>query len=491
MAASAQYSVTVRVELDARQEPLGKLTAAIAEAGGALVSVDLVPGAGGEGKRVRSFTIDAQSAEHWEQILRSIGSTKGARVIDFTDRTFEMHRKGKIEQQNKYPLKTRDDLSMAYTPGVARVCEYIAEDRSKAFEFTIKANTVAVVSDGSAVLGLGDIGPEAAMPVMEGKAMLIKEFAQVDAFPICLSTNEPDEIVETTKLIAPSFGGINLEDISAPRCFEIEDRLKKELDIPVFHDDQHGTAVVVMAALFNSLKIVGKPIESLKVLFLGLGAAGVACTKMMQAAGVSDIIGCDRKGAISTEREDYVNGEMTGIKRWYAENSNPEKLQGDPNDVIEGCDLFVGLSGPGLIEAASLEKMNDDAIVFAMANPTPEVMPEEAEPYVRIMATGRSDYPNQINNVLCFPGVFRGALDAGAPAITEEMKLAGAHGIAGVVTEDDLAEDYVIPSVFNREVAPNVAKAVIEEAREAGIARFSPETGTFETVDGAGPSGAG
>ncbi len=485
--ASAQYSVTVRVELDARQEPLGKLTAAIAEAGGSLVSVDLVPGAGPEGKRVREVTIDARNSEHWEQILRSIGSTRGAKVLGFTDRTFEMHRKGKIEQHNKYPLKTRDDLSMAYTPGVARVCEYIAADRSKAFDYTIKANTVAVVSDGSAVLGLGDIGPEAAMPVMEGKAMLFKEFADVDAFPICLSTNDPEEIIQTTKLIAPTFGGINLEDISAPRCFEIEERLKQELDIPVFHDDQHGTAVVVMAALFNSLKIVGKPIEDLRVLFLGLGAAGVACTKMMQAAGVTEIIGCDRKGAISVEREDYVSGEMTGIKRWYAENSNPEKAAGGPNEVIEGCDLFVGLSGPGLIEAKSLEKMNDDAIVFAMANPTPEVMPEDAEPYVRIMATGRSDYPNQINNVLCFPGIFRGALDAGAPRITEEMKLAAAQGIAEVVNEDDLSEDYIIPSVFNRDVAPCVAAAVVEEAKSAGLARFSEETGTFETVDGAGP----
>jgi malate dehydrogenase (oxaloacetate-decarboxylating) len=491
MPASAQYSVTVRVELDARQEPLGRLTGAIAEAGGELVSVDLVPGAGAEGKRVRSFTIDARSAEHWEEILRSIGSTKGARVIDFTDRTFEMHRRGKIEQHNKYPLKTRDDLSMAYTPGVARVCEYIAEDRAKAFEFTIKANTVAVVSDGSAVLGLGDIGPEAAMPVMEGKAMLFKEFADVDAFPICLASNDPEEIIQTTKLIAPTFGGINLEDISAPRCFEIEERLKEELDIPVFHDDQHGTAVVVMAALLNSLKIVGKPIDGLRVLFLGLGAAGVACTKMMQAAGVTEIIGCDRQGAISTERADYQGGEMSEIKRWYAENSNPGKASGGPNDVIEGCDLFVGLSGPGLIEAESLAKMNDDAIVFAMANPNPEVMPEAAEPHVRIMATGRSDYPNQINNVLCFPGVFRGALDAGAPRITEEMKLAAAQGIAEVVTEDDLAEDYIIPSVFNRDVAPAVAEAVVAEARQAGIARFSAETGTFETVDGAGPDEPG
>jgi malate dehydrogenase (oxaloacetate-decarboxylating) len=491
MPASAQYSVTVRVELDARQEPLGKLTAQIAEAGGSLVSVDLIPGAGPEGKRVREFTIDARGPEHWEQILRSIGSTRGARVLGFTDRTFEMHKKGKIEQHNKYPLKTRDDLSMAYTPGVARVCEYIAEDQTKAFEFTIKANTVAVVSDGSAVLGLGDIGPEAAMPVMEGKAMLFKEFADVDAFPICLATNDPDRIVETVKLMAPTFGGINLEDISAPRCFEIEDRLKEELDIPVFHDDQHGTAVVVMAALFNALKIVGKPIESLRVMMLGLGAAGVACTKMLHASGITEIIGCDRQGAISTERRDYVDGSMTPIKRWYAENSNPERLSGGPNEVIEGADLFIGVSGPGLIGAKSLEKMNDDAIVFAMANPTPEVMPEDAEPYVRIMATGRSDYPNQINNVLCFPGIFRGALDAGAPRITEEMKLAAARGIAEVVTEEDLAPDYIIPSVFNRDVAPTVARAVVQEARNEGIARFSQDTGVYEIVDGASSDGAG
>jgi malate dehydrogenase (oxaloacetate-decarboxylating) len=492
MPASAQYSVTVRVELDARQEPLGKLTAQIAEAGGGLQSVDLVPGAGAEGKRVREFTIDARDPEHWEQILRSIGSTRGAKVLGFTDRTFEMHKKGKIEQHNKYPLKTRDDLSMAYTPGVARVCEYIAADRTKAFEFTIKANTVAVVSDGSAVLGLGDIGPEAAMPVMEGKAMLFKEFANVDAFPICLASNEPDEIVETVKLLAPTFGGINLEDISAPRCFEIEERLKRELDIPVFHDDQHGTAVVVMAALFNALKIVGKPIEELRVLMLGLGAAGVACTKMMQESGITKIIGCDRKGAISVDRDDYVNDEMPPMKRWYAENSNPERLTGGPNEVIEGCDLFIGVSGPGLLEAKSLEKMNDDAIVFAMANPTPEVMPEEAEPYVRIMATGRSDYPNQINNVLCFPGIFRGALDAGAPHITEEMKLAAARGIAEVVTDEDLSPDYIIPSVFNRDVAPRVASAVVKEAKEAGLARFSEETGAYEVLpDGADGSGDG
>jgi malate dehydrogenase (oxaloacetate-decarboxylating) len=480
---SAQFSVTVRVELDARQEPLGKLTAQIAEAGGALQGVDLVPGAGGEGKRVREFTIDARDQAHWEEIMRAIGSTRGAKVLEYTDRTLAMHRGGKIEQHNRFPLKTRDDLSMAYTPGVARVCMEIAGDRSKAFDFTIKKNTVAVVSDGSAVLGLGDIGPEAAMPVMEGKAMLFKEFAGIDAFPICLDTNDPERIVEVVKLIAPTFGGVNLEDISAPRCFAIEDRLKDEIDIPVFHDDQHGTAVVTMAALFNSLKIVGKPIESLSVLMLGLGAAGVAVTKMMLASGVTNIIGCDRKGAVSTQREDYLDESMSPTKRWYAENSNPEGRLGPPAEVIEGADLFVGVSGPGLITAEDLSRMADDAIVFAMANPTPEVMPEQAEPYVRIMATGRSDYPNQINNVLCFPGIFRGALDAGAPRITEEMKLAAANGIADVVQPEDLSEDYIIPSVFDRDVAPAVARAVVDEARRAGIARVSEETGTFAAIE--------
>jgi malate dehydrogenase (oxaloacetate-decarboxylating) len=334
------------------------------------------------------------------------------------------------------------------------------------------------------VLGLGNIGPEAAMPVMEGKCMLFKEFAGVDAFPICLDTQDADEIVKAVELMAPTFGGINLEDISAPRCFEIEDRLKASLDIPVFHDDQHGTAVVTMAALFNALKITGKPIEELRVLIVGLGAAGVAVTKMMLASGITHIVGCDRQGALSTQRADYLSGEMNEAKRWYAENSNPDMIQGQPSDVIAGMDIFVGLSGPGIIEAEALSKMNDDAIVFAMANPTPEVMPEDAAPYVRIMATGRSDYPNQINNVLAFPGIFRGALDAGAPSITEEMKLAAAKGIAEAVAADDLAEDYIIPSVFNRDVAPKVAAAVVEEAKRDGIARLNEETGTFATVDG-------
>lgn len=478
---SAQYSVTVTVELDARKEPLGKLTAAIAGAGGGIVGVDLVPGAGSEGKRIREFTVDATNQEHWERILRAMGSIRGVRVVEYTDRTMQMHRGGKIRVENKYPLKTRDDLSMAYTPGVARVCSAIHEDVNLASEYTIKKNTVAVVSDGTAVLGLGDIGPEAAMPVMEGKAMLFKEFAGVDAFPICLSTTDTEEIIRACELIAPTFGGINLEDISAPRCFEIEDRLKESLDIPVFHDDQHGTAVVTMAALFNALKIIDKPIEELRVLMVGLGAAGIAVTKMMLAAGLTHVVGCDRHGALSTTREDYESGEMTGIKKWFAENSNPEHLLGTPDEVIEGMDVFVGLSGPGVIKPESLAKMDRDPIVFAMANPDPEVSPEEASKYVRIMATGRSDYPNQINNVLCFPGIFRGALDAGAPQITEEMKMAAARGIADVVG-DDLSEDYIIPSVFDRDVAPMVAEAVVNEAKRAGLARFTLETGVYSPL---------
>src|SRR3954467_9568537 len=313
MAVSAQYSVTIRVELDARQEPLGRLTAAIAEAGGQLQGVDLVPGAGPEGKRVREFTIDAADRDHWEKILRAIGSTRGARVLDYVDRTMQMHRGGKISQRNKYPLKTRDDLSMAYTPGVARVCMDIHADRSKAFEYTIKKNTVAVVSDGSAVLGLGNIGPEAAMPVMEGKAMLFKEFAAVDAFPICLDTTDPDEIVRAVQLIAPAFGGINLEDISAPRCFEVEERLKEQLDIPVFHDDQHGTAVVVMAALLNAVKLTGRSLDDLRVLVIGLGAAGIAVTKILLEAGVREIVGADSRGALHVEREDYLDGSTNSV----------------------------------------------------------------------------------------------------------------------------------------------------------------------------------
>ncbi len=366
---------------------------------------------------------------------------------------------------------------MAYTPGVARVCLSIAEDEDRAFQYTIKRNTVAVVSDGTAVLGLGDIGPRAAMPVMEGKCCLFKEFASVDAFPICLDTKDTDEIVRAVTLIAPAFGGINLEDISAPRCFEIEERLKRDLDIPIFHDDQHGTAVVVMAALLNAVKLTGRRLEDLHVLIIGLGAAGIAVTKILLEAGVRHIIGADSRGALHVEREDYQDGSMNDVKRWFAETTNPECRAGTPADVVDGADLLIGLSGARVLLADALTRMNDDAMVFAMANPTPEISPEEAAPYVRIMATGRSDYPNQINNVLCFPGIFRGALDVRAPDITESMKMAAARAIAAIVTDEELHEDYIIPSVYNRDGAPAVAAAVADEARASGTALAGSEVG--------------
>jgi malate dehydrogenase (oxaloacetate-decarboxylating) len=465
---SAQYSLTLRVRINHKPGMLGRVTTAIGEAGGTIGSIDLI--SVDNEQTLRDITVDTAGPDHGQAIADKVDRVDGAEVVDATDRTFRMHMGGKIEQRNKHPLKTRDDLSMAYTPGVARVCMAIADDRSKAFQYTIKRNTVAVVSDGSAVLGLGDIGPEAAMPVMEGKAMLFKEFADVDAFPICLNTKDPDEIVAIVKALAPTFGGINLEDISAPRCFEIEERLKSELDIPVFHDDQHGTAVVVLSAVMNACKLTGRRLEDLQVLVVGLGAAGIAVSKILLQAGVRRVVGCDSRGALHTERADYLDGSMPPLKRWFAEVTNPEKRTGGPADVIEGADLFIGLSGARVMPPEALAKMNRDAMVFAMANPNPEVSPEEAAPYARIIATGRSDYPNQINNVLCFPGVFRGALDVRAPQITEKMKVAAAEGIAAIVRDEELREDYIIPSVFNRDVAPAVAAAVAAEAKAAGHA---------------------
>jgi malate dehydrogenase (oxaloacetate-decarboxylating) len=472
---SAQYRLTIRVKLDDSHGILGLLTGAIGEAGGIVAAVDLVESDGGHS--LRDIVVDASGSDHWGRIIRAIDELGGAEVIDTTDRTFLLHVGGKIEQHNRHPLKTRDDLSMAYTPGVARVSLAIADDPDKAFQYTIKRNTVAVVSDGTAVLGLGDIGPLAAMPVMEGKCCLFKEFAGVDAFPICLDTRDPEEIVRAVKLIAPAFGGINLEDISAPRCFQIEEQLKEQLEIPVFHDDQHGTAVVVMAALLNAVKLTDRKLEDLSVLVIGLGAAGIAVTKILLAAGVTQIIGADSRGALHVKREDYLDGSMNTLKRWFAEVTNPDCRAGGPADVIDGADLLIGVSGARALPAHALARMNDDAMVFAMANPIPEVNPEEAAPYVRIMATGRSDYPNQINNVLCFPGIFRGALDVRAPSITEEMKMAAARAIAATVEEKELSEDYIIPSVFNREVAPAVAAAVAEEARAAGTALAGQEVG--------------
>jgi malate dehydrogenase (oxaloacetate-decarboxylating) len=460
---------------------LGKVASAIGEAGGTIGAVDLVQVEGQH--TVRDITVATGDATDWPRLTEALNGVPGVRVLDTTDRTFLMHVGGKIELRNKSPLKTRDDLSMAYTPGVARVCNAIRDDPDKAFQYTIKRNTVAVVSDGTAVLGLGDIGPRAAMPVMEGKAMLFKEFAGIDAFPICLDTRDPDEIVETVKAISPTFGGVNLEDISAPRCFEIEERLKQELDIPVFHDDQHGTAVVVLAALFNALTLTGQRIEDIRIVISGIGAAGIAVTKILIEAGARHIIGCDSRGAVHVDRADYADGSMHEIKRWLASVTNDDRRSGAPSDVLDGADLFIGVSGARVIDADALQRMNPDPIVFAMANPNPEVLPEEAAPYARIVATGRSDYPNQINNVLCFPGIFRGALDVRATAITERMKMAAARAIADIVSTDELREDYIIPSVFNREVVSAVAAAVADEARESGTAEAGAELGFAQTEE--------
>jgi malate dehydrogenase (oxaloacetate-decarboxylating) len=462
---TASYSLTLRVKLSTRAGTLGQLATAIGRAGGDIGAIDIVQV--GSDFIIRDVTVNAASSEHEDKIVAAVKDIDGIEVINVSDRTFLMHLGGKIEVVSKMPLKTRADLSMAYTPGVARVCQAIQKDPEKAFTLTIKKNTVAVVTDGTAVLGLGDIGPAAAMPVMEGKAQLFKEFGGVDAFPICLNTKDPAEIVQAVKAIAPVFGGINLEDISAPRCFEIEERLKEELNIPVFHDDQHGTAVVVLAALINALKLVNKRMEDIKVVVTGVGAAGVACTKIIMAAGVKNVIGCDQHGALYEGRKEHMNW----VKEWYSRNTNPNGERGTVHDVIKGADVFMGLSVPDVISAKDLQQMASDPIVFAMANPTPEIMPEEAAPYVVVMATGRSDYPNQINNVLCFPGIFRGALACRASKINEEMKLAAAHAIAGIIAPEELHPEYIVPSVFDKRVAEAVAREVEEAAYKTGVAR--------------------
>ena len=462
---SASYSITMRLKIKNVVGMLGRVTSAIGEAGGDIGAIDIV--AISKDFVTRDITVNVRDEGHATQVVEGVKKVTGVSVVNVSDRTFLMHLGGKIEVVNKVPLKTRDDLSMAYTPGVARVCQAIHQDRGKVFALTIKKNTVAVVTDGSAVLGLGNIGPEAALPVMEGKAMLFKVFGEVDAFPICLATQDEDEIVKAVKYISPAFGGINLEDISAPRCFYIEERLRQEVDIPVFHDDQHGTAVVVLGALINALKIVGKRFSDLKVVVSGVGASGVACSKILMSAGVKNIIGCDRAGTLYKGRRENMNP----IKEWYAENTNPEGIRGGLSDAMEGADLFLGLSGPGLLKVEDLKRMNKDPIVFAMANPIPEILPEEASPFVRVMATGRSDYPNQINNVLCFPGLFRGVLDCRAREINEEMKIAAAHAIAGVVSDKELSEDYIIPSVFDKRVAKAVAAGVVQAALKSGVAR--------------------
>jgi malate dehydrogenase (oxaloacetate-decarboxylating) len=465
IAPSASYSLTVRLEIMNRPGMLGRVASAIGDAGGDIGSVDLVESS--RDRIQRDITIKARDSDHGTVIVNRLRHLAGTRVINVSDRTFLMHLGGKIEIHNKVPIRTRDDLSMAYTPGVARVCLAIRDDKQRAFSLTMKQNTVAVVTDGTAVLGLGDIGPEAAMPVMEGKAMLFKEFAGVDAFPICLATKDVDKIVATVKLISPGFGGINLEDIAAPRCFEVEERLRKELDIPVFHDDQHGTAVVVLAALLNALRIVKKDIKKLRVVVTGVGAAGTATIKILQSSGVKDIIGVDEHGTIYRGRPKGLDF----MKKWVAASTNPRMVKGRLADALERADVFIGLSVPGILTVKDIKRMARDPVVFAMANPVPEIQPEEAERHVRVMATGRSDYPNQINNVLCFPGFFRGLLKSRARTVNDEMKLAAARAIAGCVRRSELSSEYIIPSVFNKAVAPTVADGVARAAYDTGTAR--------------------
>jgi malate dehydrogenase (oxaloacetate-decarboxylating) len=464
-APTASHSLTVRLEIRNQPGMLGKITSAIGKGGGDIGAIDVV----GIGKATitRDLTFKASDERHGEQVVERLRAIEGVKVVHVSDRTFLMHLGGKIEIKSKASVKTRDDLSMAYTPGVARVCMAIHRDPEKAYTLTIKQNSVAVVSDGTAVLGLGDIGPNGAQPVMEGKAMIFKEFAGVDAWPICLATKDVDEIVTIVKAIAPVFGGINLEDISAPRCFEIEERLQRDLEIPVFHDDQHGTAVVVLAAVLNALKIVKKRLGEVRIVVTGAGASGIATAKLLMKEGAKHIIGCDRAGAIYRGRTENMNS----MKQWFAEHTNPRRIRGTAGDALAGADIFIGLSGPGVVSLKDVKTMNRDSIVFAMANPVPEIQPEEVVGMVRVMATGRSDYPNQINNSCCFPGFFRGMLDVRARRVNDEMKLAAAHALAAIVSKAELSEEYITPSMFDPRVVPAVAAAVSEAAVKTGVAR--------------------
>jgi malate dehydrogenase (oxaloacetate-decarboxylating) len=463
---SAGYTLTLRVNLQNIPGALGRLTSAIGRAGGDIGAVDLVEH---RGKIVvRDITVKCRDEAHGQAIVRASQRVQGLEVRSVSDRTFDMHLGGKIAVTPRFPLKTRDDLSMAYTPGVGRISRAIADDPERVWELTIKQNSVAVLTDGSAVLGLGDVGPEAAMPVMEGKAMLFKEFADIDAYPICVRTSTADELVAVASAISPGFGGINLEDIGAPMCFEVEERLRVALDIPVFHDDQHGTAVVVLGALLNASRVVGRRLEDMTVVFLGMGAAGVACTKLLLHVGVGDVIGADRSGVVHIGRTENMNDQ----KRWIAEHTNRRGVTGGLEDALRGADVFVGVSGPNLVKSDWLAQMESDAIVFALANPVPEIMPEEVPANVRIVATGRSDYPNQINNVLVFPGFFRGLLDSRASGVSIEMEEAAARALAGVVGEGELSEEYIVPSVFDRRVVEAIATAVQKTAADQGLARL-------------------
>lgn len=463
MTAKTGYPITIRIKTATTKGVLNTVLRLVAKHHGHIISINTVRVEGDA--IVRDIMMETAGSEHADQLYSALKKLPEIHVSHMSDPTFLMHLGGKLKVESKNKITNSNDLSKAYTPGVARVCMAIHNEPDKVHNLTIKHNTVAIVSDGTAVLGLGDIGPEAAIPVMEGKAMLLKDFAGVDAFPICLKTKDVEEIVRTVQIIAPVFGGINLEDISAPRCFEIERRLKALLDIPVFHDDQHGTAVVMAAAFINALKVTQKKIDEIKVVFSGVGAAGVACTQILRDLGVKKIIGCDTKGAIHLGRSD-----LNAVKREYAELTNPDNEQGSLHQVLRGADVFIGLSSANLLTAEHLKTMNANPIVFAMANPVPEIMPEVAAPYVAVMATGRSDYPNQINNVLAFPGIFRGALECRARDINEAMKLAAVYAIANCVEPEALSPEYIVPSVFNQMVVEAVAKAVMEAARRTGVA---------------------
>ena len=453
------FSLTIRVALPNQPGMLARVTSAIASVGGNFGQIDLIEQT--RATTVRDITVDAYSTEHSEEIVQAVKELPDIRVIDVYDRTFNLHRGGKISVISKISLKRQSDLAMAYTPGVARICTAIANDPQQVYNLTIKNNTVAIVTDGSAVLGLGNLGPAAALPVMEGKAMLFKEFAGIDAFPICLNTQDTEEIIRTVQNIAPVFGGVNLEDISSPRCFEIEARLRETLDIPIFHDDQHGTAIVSLAALINALKLVKKTIAEVCIVINGAGAAGVAIARLLRQAGAENIIMCDSKGVLSQDRTDM----------------NPEKLEfavpssGTLEDAIAGADVFLGVSAPGVLTRSMVRLMAENPIVFAMANPIPEIQPELIMEDAAIIATGRSDYPNQINNVLAFPGIFRGALDCKATTITPSMYLEAAYAIASLVSPSQLDKEHIIPSVFDERVAIAVAGAVQLAARSEGIAR--------------------
>jgi malate dehydrogenase (oxaloacetate-decarboxylating) len=467
------YSITVRLEVPAGGTAVSQLTTAVENAGGLVTGLDVTRSAH---DRIRvDVTCAATSAVHAEVLVKALRTVPGVVIGKVSDRTFLLHLGGKIEITSKVPIRNRDDLSLVYTPGVARISQALVENPEDARRLTIKRNTVAVVTDGSAVLGLGNIGPTAALPVMEGKAALFKRFADIDAFPICLDTQDTEAIIETVRNIAPVFAGINLEDISAPRCFEIEARLRELLDIPVFHDDQHGTAIVVLAALINALKVVGKDIGSVRVAMSGAGAAGHAIAQLLVAAGVRDLVAADVLGVIHPSRT-----ELTGVPTWYLEKTNPRGVSGTLHDAVAGADVFIGVSAPNVLTAEDVSTMADDAIVFALANPEPEIDPREAGRYAAVVATGRSDYPNQINNVLVFPGVFRGLLDAQSRSISTEMLTAAARALAGTVTDDELNPFYIVPSVFHSGVVDAVAAAV--RGSVENIRKVAEETGEFPTI---------